>query len=134
MEYEELSVDEIERHLEEIQQNQAELQRVLKARREEGKQQVAQEVQALVQDRGYKMKEILPLLKSRGRRSVQNVTKMPKRTSKIQYVDPDNPKNIYSRGVIPGWMKNKMVELGYDPSVKDQRDAFKAKCLDVIQA
>jgi DNA-binding protein H-NS len=46
-------------------------------------------------------------------------------------VDPENAENVYSRGAIPGWMKQKMQDQGYDPSKKADRDAFKANYLRV---
>jgi DNA-binding protein H-NS len=48
-----------------------------------------------------------------------------------RYVDPENAENIYSRGAIPGWMKQKMQDQGYDPSKKADRDVFKANYLRV---
>lgn len=130
MEYANLSVDEIQRKLEQLQESQADLQRALETRRQELKHEVVQEVKELIAERGYELNEIVPLLTSRRRRSTGvRATNRPY----TQYVDPENPKNVYVRGVIPGWMKQKMQERGYDPSLKDHRDAFKAECLTAVE-
>ena len=50
-----------------------------------------------------------------------------------RYVDPDNADNIYVRGVLPGWMKQKMQDQGYDPGSKSDREAFKANSLRVLE-
>ncbi|AGA88979.1 H-NS histone family [Thioflavicoccus mobilis 8321] len=132
MEYANLSVDELQQQLEKLQQSQADLERALEVRRQEGKHEVAQEVKDIIQRHGYDLNEILPLLSSRRRRAPSS----GKTSSRPypQYVDPDNPKNVYVRGVIPGWMKQKMQEQGYDPTQKEDRDAFKANCLKVVES
>ncbi|WP_295441575.1 hypothetical protein [uncultured Thiodictyon sp.] len=47
----------------------------------------------------------------------------------VAYVDPENAQNVYIRGVLPEWMKQKMQEQGYDSAKKDDREAFKANYL-----
>lgn len=130
MEYANLSVDEIQKKLQQLQQSQADLERALEARRQEQKHEVVQAVRELILGRGYELNEIVPLLTPRRRRvAPAKVAARPY----TQYVDPDNPKNVYVRGVIPRWMKQKMQEKGYDPSSKEHRDAFKAECLNVVE-
>jgi DNA-binding protein H-NS len=53
--------------------------------------------------------------------------------SYTRYVDPENPENIYSRGVLPKWMKEKMAAQGYDPAVREDREAFKANYLQAVK-
>jgi len=130
VEYANLSVEEIQRQLQNLQQSQADLERVLEVRRQEEKHEVAQEVKDLILRRGYELNQILPLLTTRRRRTSQGKASGRPYT---QYVDPENPKNVYVRGVIPGWMKQKMQEKGYDPSSKEHRDAFKAECLKAVE-
>lgn len=138
MEYAKLSVDEIQRQLQKLQQSQADLERALEIRRQEAKHEVAQEVKEIIQRNGYELNEILPLLTSRARRrrsapAATSTAKTAPARPYPHYVDPNNPNNIYVRGVIPGWMKQKMQEQGYDPALKDDRDAFKANCLKVVE-
>jgi DNA-binding protein H-NS len=49
-----------------------------------------------------------------------------------RYVDPENPTNVYVRGVLPGWLREKMTEQGYDPARKEDREAFKATYLRAV--
>ena len=135
MEYATLSVDQIQQQLEEIEQSKAELERALVTRRQEAKHGVAQQVRDLITQSGYDLDEIVPLLAPRRRRGAA-ATARPAATGReyTRYVDPENPENVYVRGVLPGWMKQKMQEQGYDASVKADREAFKANYLKVIEA
>jgi DNA-binding protein H-NS len=130
-----LSVDQIQQQLEEIEQSKAELQRALVARRQEAKHSVAQSVRDLIIQSGYDLDEIVPLIVPRRRRGAAAATR-PAATGReyTRFVDPENSANVYVRGVLPGWMKQKMQEQGYDPSLKADREAFKANYLKVIEA
>ena len=134
VEYTNMSVEEIQQHLDEIEQNKAELQRALVSRRQEAKHGVAQQVRDLILENGYDLDEIIPLIVPRRRRGV--AAKVPAASGReyTRYVDPENSDNVYVRGVLPAWMKQKMHEQGYDPSVKADREAFKANYLRVLEA
>ena len=134
MEYTNLSLEEIQQQLDEIEQSKAELQRALSTRRDQERHSVAQEVRDLILGRGYDLEEIIPLVTTR-RRRVRGASPRPVSGSRDykRYVDPENPDNIYVRGVLPGWMKQKMQEQGYDPGVKADREAFKANYLQVLE-
>ena len=138
MEYENLSVDEIRRQLEEAESKKAELNRLLAVRRHEGKDEVIQQIREIIDNNGYEYDEILPhVTPKRGRGRRPSRFKQPKPVSSstrqyTQYVDPDNADNIYVRGVLPGWMKQKMQEQGYDPSSKSDRETFKANSLRAL--
>ncbi len=128
---ENLSVDEIQRKLEELAQNQANLKVALAQRQQQEKHDLAQEIKDIIQDRGYDVSDIISLVGTRRKRSP-----VPKKTGSRQYtkyVDPDDQDNVYVRGVIPGWMKQKMQDQGYDPSSKQDREAFKANFLHVLE-
>ena len=126
-----LSVDEIQQQLDELAQNQAELEEALEHRQQQAKYDLAQEIKDLIQERGYDVSEIVELLGARRRRS--SAVKKSSSRQYTRYVDPDNPSNIYVRGVIPGWMKQKMQDQGYDPGSKADREAFKANSLHVLE-
>ncbi|MEY6431148.1 H-NS histone family protein [Thioalkalicoccus limnaeus] len=131
-----MTVDEIQRQLQKLQQSQADLERALEKRRQEGKLEVAQEVKDIIANRGYNVNEIAPLLTARRRRgSVKTAERPVKAVGRpyTQYVDPEEPKNVYVRGVIPRWMKQKMQDQGYDPAIKDHRDEFKANYLTAVE-
>lgn len=136
MEYANLSVEQIQQQLDEIEHSKAELQRALVVRRQEGKHEVAQQVRDLILNNGYDLEEIVPLIQSRRRRAAAAVAKAPASGGRdyTRYVDPENSDNVYVRGVLPGWMKQKMQEQGYDPSVKADREAFKANYLQAVEA
>jgi DNA-binding protein H-NS len=129
VEFENLSLDEIQQQLEQIEQNRADLEKALEQRRQQAKHELAQHIKDLVAENGYDLAEIVGLLGTRKRRST---TKKSNRQY-TRYVDPENPDNVYVRGVIPGWMKQKMQEQGYDPSSKPDREAFKANYLHVLE-
>ena len=129
MQYENLTVEEIQQQLEQIEQSRADLEEALEHRRQQGWYDIAQEVKDLVAERGYDLMDVLPLLTGRKRRAATPKKGKRHKRHYIHYVDPDNPENVYVRGVIPGWMKQKMLDQGYDPSSKDDRDAFKANFL-----
>ena len=125
-----LSVGEIEQQLEALAQSRTDLEQALAQRQQQAKYDLAQEVKDLIQDRGYDAAEIATLLGARRRRSA-GVKKSGSRQY-TRYVDPDDPENKYVRGVLPGWMKQKMQDQGYDPSSKEDREAFKASSLQVV--
>lgn len=130
MEYANLSVEEIQRQIEETQSKNAELQRVLKKRKKEGCGDIATQVKELIVSSGYTVDEILPYL-TRGYRGHKAGKNKAERRSRY-YFDPRDPENrTYVRGVLPGWMKQMMVENGYDPSSKEDRQTFKNTCLEL---
>ena len=132
-----LSAEEIRRQLEEIEQNKTELERALTVRRQEEKQGVVQQIRDLILSNGYELDEIVPLIAtSRRRRGGASTAPRAAASGRdyTRYVDPDNPENTYVRGVLPGWMKQKMLDQGYDPSLKKDRETFKANSLRVLAA
>jgi DNA-binding protein H-NS len=134
VEFENLSVEEIQQQLEDIEQNKVELQRALVMRRQEARHGVAQQVKDLILANGYELDEILPLITPRRRRGAAAAA--PKAAGGgrdyTRYVDPENPEHVYVRGVLPGWMKQKMQEQGYDPGSRADREAFKANYLQAV--
>lgn len=131
MEFENLSVEEIQQQLDDIEQNKVELQRALVMRRQEARHGVAQQVRDLILSNGYDLDEILPLITPRRRRAAAAASGGGREYTR--YVDPENPENVYVRGVLPGWMKQKMQEQGYDPGARADREAFKANYLQAVQ-
>jgi len=125
-----LSVGEIQQQLQELDQSRADLEQALAQRRKQTKSELVQEVRDLIQERGFEVDEIAPFINPRRKRSIS--TKTGSQRKYTTYVDPDNSKNTYVRGVIPGWMKQKMQEQGYDPGSKEDRDTFKTNHLHVV--
>lgn len=129
MDYQSLSVDELQSQLQEVEQSKATLEKALYQRWHEAKSELAQEIREMVSTRGYDMDEIIDLVLPKRRRAV--AAKKGNRNY-TRYIDPENPENFYVRGVLPKWMKEKMTANGYDPSVKDDREAFKAQHLQAV--
>ncbi|MCG6943442.1 MAG: H-NS histone family protein [Thiohalocapsa sp.] len=129
MDYKTLSVDELQAQLQEVEQSKANLEKALYQRWNEAKSELAQEIRDMITSRGYDMDEILDLVTPKRRRA----SPMKKgNRNYTRYVDPENPDNVYVRGVLPKWMKEKMIAQGYDPSVKDDREAFKVNYLQAL--
>jgi len=140
VDFENMSVEEIERLVTDYEQNRDNALMALEHRKEQAKYELAQAIKDMVTDQGYSLNDIVPLLGARKRRGPGRpaVVRPPVVTRRAtgdrqyaRYVDPENAENIYSRGAIPGWMKQKMQDQGYDPSKKADRNVFKANYLRV---
>jgi DNA-binding protein H-NS len=131
VEYTNLSVDELRQQLAQIEQNKADLELAIERRRQEAKGEVAQQVRDLILNNGYELDEILPLVAMRKRRG-PTAKKAVSNHQYTRYVDPQDPSRFYVRGVLPGWMKQRMQEQGYDPSARADREAFKANYLTAV--
>lgn len=130
MELNQLSLDQIREKLQEVEQSRADLEKALNQRWQEQKSDLAQQIRDMIEAQGYDYEEIMGMVVPRRRRGA---TGKKGGRSYVRYVDPQNPENVYVRGVLPGWMKQKMIEQGYDPSVKDDREAFKTNYLQAVQ-
>lgn len=129
VEYHNLSADELKNRIAQIEQERAEAQRALNERSQAEKADLANEIRRMIEARGYDLEEIVShvLPKRRrggGKKGPGNYTR---------YVDPENPENVYSRGVLPRWMKDKMAALGLDSGDKDDRESFKTNHLRPLQ-
>lgn len=136
MDYKSLSVDELQAQLQQIEQSKVDLEKALYQRWHEAKTELAHEIREMIESRGYDIDEILDLVvpkRRRGASAAAAVSAKKGNRNYVRYVDPENPENIYVRGVLPKWMKEKMSAQGYDPSVKDDREAFKANYLQAVK-
>jgi DNA-binding protein H-NS len=118
------SLDEIRTQLDELEQAKVELERQLHERWKAQKRELAQQIREMIDAQGYDAEEIMALVlpRRRGR-------KAQSQGSYTTYVDPENPDNVYVRGPLPTWMKEKMTAQGYDPASREDRDAFKVNYL-----
>ena len=126
--FEQLSLDEIEERLYNLESDRAALETALEQKRQQSKTDLAQEVKDLILSRGYEIAEIVDLLTTTTRR--RGVSRARSSRSYIRYVDPANSANVYVRGVLPQWMKEQMVAQGLDPKEKADREAFKEQYLN----
>ncbi|MGB5831276.1 MAG: H-NS histone family protein [Thiohalocapsa sp.] len=131
MEFQDLSLEELQEQLSNIEQNKINLEKALYQRWHDAKAELAQEIRGMIEGRGYEVDDILAMVGPRRRRSAG----APKKSNRsyTRYVDPEDSNNIYVRGVLPRWMKEKMAAQGYDPSAKEDREAFKANYLQPLQ-
>ena len=128
MEEEHQSAEALQAQLQRLKKEQATLERTLHEQRKEEETALASEIIALITERGHNVSHIVDLISSslkKGRRKSRN----QRNSNYVQYVDPDNPNNVYNRGRMPGWMTEKMRANGYDPDDKEQRQQFKDACL-----
>ena len=125
-----LSVDEIQEHLAKIEKDKQDLEKALEQRWQQGKEELAQQIRQMIEESGHDVNEIVGLLTKR-RKSAAATGRTARQYTR--YVDPENPENVYVRGVLPGWMKEKMQAQGYDPSVKEDRESFKQNYLQVLE-
>lgn len=138
MTVETMSLEELQQHLAELEQQRAIVFHELEQRKQQGKYDVAQQVRDLIIGQGYSLEEILPLVTAKRRRSStrRQQVSVPEATPQapaapqgVYYVDPDNPANTYVKGALPAWLKEKIVAQGLDPKSKEDRIRFKAEFL-----
>jgi DNA-binding protein H-NS len=132
VEYQNLSVEELQSQLHQVEQSKIDLEKALYQRWHEAKAELAQEIREMIEQRGYDLEEIMSLVAPRRRRAA-GAKKSGSNRSYTRYVDPENPSNVYIRGVLPRWMKEKMAAQGYDPSSKPDREAFKSSYLQAVE-
>lgn len=130
MELQQLSLEQIREKLQEVEQSKADLEKALYQRWHSAKTELAQQIRDMIEQHGYEAEEIMAMVLPRRRRGAGAARNAER--AYPRYVDPQNPDNIYVRGVLPAWMKQKMVEQGYDPSVKQDRESFKNNYLQVV--
>ncbi len=124
-----MSAEEIKAQLQHLEANKRSLEKALEKQKTRQKSDLAGKIRDQILAEGFDVDEILELV-DRKKRAGGGAEK-PAGSYKT-YVDPENPQNSYSRGVLPGWMKNRMQEAGLDPSNKADRDAFKARYLKPV--
>jgi DNA-binding protein H-NS len=134
VEYQHLSAEELKNQIEQTKQREAALQKALNDRWQAEKSELAREIRGMIESRGYDLEDVLNhILPSRKRRSASTGPKKTGTGNYIRYVDPENSENVYTRGVLPRWMKDKMASLGLDSGNKEHRETFKTTHLRAVQ-
>ena len=124
----ELSANEIQKQLAQIEADEKALEAALRRQRAAQLSGFAKEIRDQITRRGYSVNEVFGVL-TKGRRKGAGDSRSG---TYAQYVDPDNPNNTYSRGPVPVWLKDKKADAGYDPEDKAQREHFKAAHLKLV--
>ena len=123
-----LTLEQLQQRLAELETEWNEIETAIAAKLEEDKKQLAEEIAQRIKDAGHEFAEIISLINPRKRRG----NKAAITPSYTTYVDPDNPDNTYVRGVLPGWLKDKMRAAGFDPGDKEDRETYKAQHLKAV--
>lgn len=123
-----MSAAEIQAELQQLEASKRSLEKALEKQKTRRKSDLAAKVRDLILAEGFDVEEILEQVDKKKR---AGAAEKAGGSGKV-YVDPDNPDNSYSRGVLPGWMKARMQAAGLDPSNKGDRDTFKARFLKAV--
>jgi DNA-binding protein H-NS len=127
MEYAQLSLEELQQQALEVEQQPADLERLLRQRLREERGDFVRELRERIEGKGYEVNEIAALLMGRSGNARS-------RSSMKCYVDSEDSEHVYMRGPLPQWMREKMLAKGYDPDTKKEgRDRFKAECLTLVE-
>ena len=123
-----LSIEQIQQQLAQIESDRANLETALENRRAAELSAFAQSIREQMAEHGYHADEVISLLQ-RGRK---RATARRGNGQYARYADPDNPRQTYSRGALPVWLREKMEAAGYDAADKAQREEFKANYLQQV--
>ena len=123
-----ISVDQIEEQLAQIQADKKALALELKRQRSVELADFAKDIRDQISGRGYSVDEVFAQLR-KGRRKASAAGRSAEYP---RYVDPDNPERGYTRGPLPTWLRQKMEAEGYDATDKEQREAFKENYLKKV--
>jgi len=126
MPYEDMNLVELQKMRADLDQKQTELDRLIRLKHKEVRQEFLRELRDLIHNRGYMVEEIADQLVGRRRRSEGS-------PEGRRYIDPDNEENFYKRGPMPPWLRDKMVNMGFNPESRSQRENFKKKHLKLIE-
>jgi len=110
---------EIIERLNEIDAEKAELEAALAQAKVEMKFSIVEQIRDLLEENGYTADEILPLV----------APPEPVKPARVfsTWAMKDDPGKVYSRGVLPGWMKDAMAAVGLDPRMGEDRTKFKSE-------
>ena len=129
MAFEDLSAEELQARLAQMENERVLLEGALEQHHQARKGDLVVEVRNLILGAGYAIEEILPLVPGKASRRRRAARPAGSEQSDPVYTDPQDPACTYVRGRVPGWMKARMVEQGYDPNDKASREAFKTHYL-----
>jgi DNA-binding protein H-NS len=100
--------------------------RLLKQRLREERGDFVRELRERIEGKGYEVNEIAALLMGRSGNARSSM-------SVKRYFDPENSEQVYTRGPLPQWLREKMLAKGHNPETKEGRDRFKAECLTLVE-
>ena len=83
------------------------------------------EIREVVDDAGWELAELIAVLAPKKARKSSGTRKL----SSVIYRDPDTPGNVYRGRGMPVWLREKMIQRGYDPSKSTERARFREEVL-----
>ncbi len=124
-----LSLDELQERLSNIESDRVALEKALEKRHHQSRKELADEIKDMILSQGYEINEIIELISTRKR----GVGRGRGARAYVRYVDPENEENVYIRGVLPKWMKDQMAAKGLNSKSKDDRNTFKQQHLTRLE-
>jgi DNA-binding protein H-NS len=111
--------------LNEIDAEKAELEAALAQAKVEMKSSIVEQIRDLLAENGFTADEILPLV----------APAEPAKPARVfsTWVMKGDPTKTYTRGVLPGWMKDDMASVGLDPRMGEDRAKFKSEHMVQVQ-
>ncbi len=103
-----------------------ELQKEIASVESEARNSLINNILVSIDDHGFDRQEIVEQLQKRGRKAAKPATT---RKPAVTMVDPAVPGQTYSRGPYPAWIKERMVQLGLDPTNAEHRKQYRAENL-----
>ena len=85
----------------------------------------AEEIKDVCADAGWELAELIAVLAPKKARKSSGTRKL----SSVIYRDPDTPGNVYRGRGMPVWLREKMIQRGYDPSKSTERARFREEVL-----
>lgn len=133
-----LSTDAIKQRLQELERDRQELEYQLALQHKAQRKGYVESLRQDIRANGYEVEEIAVALLPKGFIPRELWSKDKAAISKpsasgARYVDPNNPQHTYVRGVLPGWMKQQMLDNGLNPDIKDDRKRFKQEHLQWVK-
>jgi DNA-binding protein H-NS len=125
----ELTTEQLQQRLEQLTEEWNAVKAAMERREAKEKEELAQLVRKKIEAAGFAVDEIATLV--RGRRTGRRGSGLGGSGNYVDivWVDPGDAGNVYVRGPLPSWMREKMTAAGFDPAHKDHRDAFKQQHL-----
>lgn len=108
-----------------------ELQKEIASVESEARNSLINNILVSIDDHGFDRQEIVEQLQKRGRKAAKPATT---RKPAVTMVDPAVPGQTYSRGPYPAWIKERMVQLGLDPTNAEHRKQYRAENLVAVAA
>jgi len=112
--------------LEALEARKAELTALAAEARKTNLPLVVEGIKSYITGNGFTLDEILPLLMPKGKKASK--PRAPRKEApRASYTSKKDPSLVYSRGVLPQWLKDEMTAAGFNPDDKESRDKYKAE-------